>query len=376
MSKPRIIVTGATGKTGSVVVTELLKAGYPVRAMVHRVDGRSARLKGLGAEIVVADMSDVERVADALNDVHRAYFCPPFDPYMIQGAVAFMVAAKEARLEHIVGVTQWLASPSHPSLMTRQHWLVDRLFSRIPGVAPTIVNPGFFADAYMVTMGLSANFGIFPWIFGNSRNAPPSNEDIARVAVAALMDPARHAGKSYRPTGPELLGAEDMAKAVGRAVGRSVKVVPTPTWLFMKAARMTGYPIDLFSGIRYYIDDHERGAFELRAPTTDVLDVTGRPAEDFETIARRYAAPFRNQRTFANWLRAFTQFILTPLSPGFNLDRYDRELRRPFPSQPQFSTESDVWRREHGVTDGANPAVSVHKKATSATSRPQWVELR
>src|SRR6516164_5378637 len=109
MSKPRIIVTGATGKTGSVVVTELLKAGYPVRAMVHRVDGRSARLKELGAEIVVAEMSDVERVADALNDVHRAYFCPPFDPYMIQGAVAFMVAAKEARLEHIVGVTQWLA---------------------------------------------------------------------------------------------------------------------------------------------------------------------------------------------------------------------------------------------------------------------------
>ena len=53
---------------------------------------------------------------------------------------------------------------------------------------------------------------------------------------------------------------------------------------------MSGYPIDLFSGIRYYIDDHERGAFELSAPTTDVHHVTGRPAEDFETIARRYAA--------------------------------------------------------------------------------------
>jgi uncharacterized protein YbjT (DUF2867 family) len=36
MIKSRIIVTGATGKTGSVVVAELLKAGYPVRAMVRR----------------------------------------------------------------------------------------------------------------------------------------------------------------------------------------------------------------------------------------------------------------------------------------------------------------------------------------------------
>ncbi|HEY2663641.1 MAG TPA: hypothetical protein VGI47_04825, partial [Candidatus Binataceae bacterium] len=125
-----------------------------------------------------------------------------------------------------------------------------------------------FADAYMVTIGLAARMGLFPWIFGDSRNAPPSNEDIARVAVAALLHPAPHAGKRYRPTGPELLGAEDMASAIGRAVGRSVRVVPTPTWLFMKSARMSGFPIDVFSGVRYYIEDHRRGAFELGAPTT------------------------------------------------------------------------------------------------------------
>ena len=376
MIKPRIIVTGATGKTGSVVVTELLKASYPVRALVHQEDGRSALLKAQGAEIAVADLMDAERVADALKDVQRAYYCPPYDPYMIQGAVAFAVAAKDARLEHIVGLTQWTASPSHPSLMTRQLWLVDQLFSMTPGVTHTIVRPGFFADDYLVTIGLSANLGIFPWMFGNSRNAPPSNEDIARVAVAALMDPERHAGKSYRPTGPQLLGVEDMAKAIGRAVGRSVKVVPTPPWLFMKAARMSGYPIDVFSGVRYYIDDHKRGAFELGAPTTDVLDVTGRPAEDFETIARRSAALPRNQRNFSNWLREFAQFMVTPLSPGFNLDRYDRELRRPFPSAPQFATDSKVWRREHAIADNFRPPAPVHGKAPfAATSRGQSLEF-
>ena len=263
MTKPRIIVTGATGKTGSAVTTELLKAGYPVRALVRREDDRSARLKAQGAEIVVAEMSDVEGIADALRDVQGAYYCPPLDPYMIQGAVAFAVAAKEARLEHIVGLTQWLSSPSHLSLMTRQHWLVDRLFSMTPGVAHTIIRPGFFADAYLLTIGLSAHLGIFPWMYGNSRNAPPSNDDIARVATSALMNPARHAGKTYRPTGPELLGGEDMAKAIGRAVGRSVRVVPTPTWLFMKGARMAGISIEVMSNVRYYFEDHKRGAFEL-----------------------------------------------------------------------------------------------------------------
>jgi NAD(P)H dehydrogenase (quinone) len=374
MIKPRIIVTGATGKTGSVVVSELLKAGYPVRAMVHREDARSARLKAQGAEIAVADMSDVERVADALKDVQRAYYCPPFDPYMIQGAAAFAVAAKEAHVEHIVSLTQWLASPSHPALMTRQLWLVDRLFSMIPGVAHTIVRPGFFADAYLTTIGLAVHLGVFPWMYGNSRNAPPSNEDVARVAVAALIDPARHAGKSYRPTGPELLGAEEMAKAIGRAVGRSVRVVPTPTWLFMKTARMGGQSIDLMSGVRYYIDDHKRGTFELGAPTTDVLDVTGRPAEEFETIARRHAALPRNQRTFGNWLREFVQFMLAPLSPGFNFDRYDRELRRPFPSRPQFAPDSKVWRREHAVIDPGMTAAQ-EKVPITATSCGQRLEF-
>jgi NAD(P)H dehydrogenase (quinone) len=374
MIKPRILVTGATGKTGRVVVTELLKAGYPVRAMLRREDGRSAWLRAQGAEIAVAEISDVERIAEALSDVQRAYYCPPLDPYMIQGAAGFVVAAKEVRLEHIVSLTQWLASPSHPSLMTRQHWIVDRLFSMTPGVAHTIVNPGFFADVYMATIGLAAHLGLFPWIYGNTRNAPPSNEDIARVAVAALMNPARHAGKSYRPTGPELLGAEDMAKAIGRAVGRWVRVVPTPIWLFMNAARMAGMSIDVMSNVRYYIDDHKRGAFELGAPTTDVLDVTGRYPEGFEMIARRYAAQPRNQRTLGNWLREFAQFMMAPFIPGYNFDRYDRELRRPFPFDPQFAPESDVWRREHGITDPAKSAASVHKKATSATSRPQWFE--
>lgn len=371
MTKPRILVTGSTGKTGNVVVTELLKAGYPVRAMVRREDGRSTRLRALGAEIAVAEMSDVERIADALIDVQRAYYCPPFDPYMIQGAAGFAVAAREAQLEHIVSLTQWLASPSHPSLMTRQHWLADRLFSAMPGVALTLLNPGFFADAYLPMIGFAAHFGVFPWIYGNSRNAPPSNEDIARVAVAALVNPERHGGKSYRPTGPELLGGEDMARAIGSVVGRSVRVVPTPTWMFLKTARMGGYRIDLLSNLRYYIDDHRCGAFEVGAPTTDVLDVTGRPAEHFESIARRYAALPGNRRTFGNLLREVAQFLMAPLSPGYNFDRYDRELRRPCPSNPQFAPESEVWRRERGIGAIAEPGTLLRFKASSVTSHNQ-----
>jgi NAD(P)H dehydrogenase (quinone) len=168
-----------------------------------------------------------------------------------------------------------------------------------------------------------------------------------------------------------------MAEAIGRAVGRPVRVVPTPTWLFMKAARMAGITIDMMSNVRYYIDDHKLGAFELGAPTSDVLDVTGSPAEDFETIARRYARHPRNQRTFGNWVREFAEFMMAPLSPGFNLDRYDRELRRPFPSVPRFAPDSEIWRREHAISDAAEPAVPRRDKvAPATTSRARSLEFQ
>jgi NAD(P)H dehydrogenase (quinone) len=44
MSKPRILVTGATGKTGGPTVLGLLAKGFPVRAMVRASDPRARRL--------------------------------------------------------------------------------------------------------------------------------------------------------------------------------------------------------------------------------------------------------------------------------------------------------------------------------------------
>ena len=143
----------------------------------------------------------------------------------------------------------------------------------------------------------------------------------------------------------------------------------------MKAARMGGLAIDLVSNMRYYIDDHKRGVFELGAPTTDVFEVTGRPAEDFETIARRYAAQPRNRRTFGNWLREFAQFLIAPLSPGFNLGRYDRELRGPSPLQPEFAIESKVWRREHAIANTAARVPGRDNVPIPATPRGQWLEF-
>lgn len=50
MTKPRILVTSAAGRTGSAAVLQLLAKGFPVRAFVRQRDARSDALERAGAE--------------------------------------------------------------------------------------------------------------------------------------------------------------------------------------------------------------------------------------------------------------------------------------------------------------------------------------
>jgi NAD(P)H dehydrogenase (quinone) len=355
MTNTRVLVTTATGKIGGAVAAQLLEKGVPTRALVHRNDGRSERLRALGAEIVVADMFDIQQVQAAVDGVNRLFFNPPYHPHALDSAVSFAVAARRSGVEAVVALGQWLASPEHPALMTRHHWLTDKLFELLPDTAHVAVDPGFFADNYLNLVPMAAQLGVLPVPAGGSRNAPPSNEDIARVAVGALLDPHRHDGRAYRPTGPTLLTGAQIADAIGEALGRRVRHIDIPPWMFMKALRVNAKQLgtDLFfeSGIRHYLPENGLGTWEVGGPTTHVRDVAGVEPEDFLTIARRYVNGPESRRTAANLIRQVWNFVLTGLVPMHDLDKFDRLQQHPQPAHPRHSGESVVWRNEHTATD-------------------------
>lgn len=351
MSHPRVLVTGATGRIGSAVTAQLLQHGITTRALVHRDDERSARLRASGAEVVIGDMFDIGQIQSAMDGVDRLYFNPPYHPHVLDSAVAFAVAARRARVEAVVALGQWLASPEHPSLMTRHAWLTDKLFELLPDTAHVAVDPGFFADNYMNLMPMAAQLGVLPTPTGAGRNAPPSNEDIARVAVGALLDPHRHDGRAYRPTGPTLLTGAEIADAMGEALSRKVRHIDIPPWMFMRAVRVDakrlGFDLYTQSGLRHYLPEYALGTFEVGGPTTHVRDVAGVEPEDFLTIARRHANGPDTRRTAGNLIRQVWTFMLTGLVPMHRLDRFDRRQQHPQPAHPQLSGQSALWRNEH-----------------------------
>ncbi|HZU49242.1 MAG TPA: NmrA family NAD(P)-binding protein [Mycobacterium sp.] len=351
MTNTRVLVTGATGRIGSAVAAQLLEKGVPTRAMVRRSDARSARLRAMGAEVVVADMFDVQQVQAALDGVDRLYFNPPYHPHALDSAVAFAVAARRSGVKAVVALGQWLASPEHPSLMTRHAWLTDRLFELLPDTAHVAVDPGYFADNYLQLVPLAAQLGVLPVPTGAGRNAPPSNEDIARVAVGALLDPQRHDGRAYRPTGPTMLSGADIAEAVGEALGRRVRHIDIPNWMFMRAVRVNAKRLgaDLFfeSSLRHYLPEYALGTWEVGGPTTHVRDVAGVEPEDFLTIARRYVTGPDSRRTAGNFIGRLWEFLLVAIVPMHRLDSFDRRQQHPQPEHPRLSGQSAVWRNEH-----------------------------
>src|SRR5438445_8377294 len=186
---------------------------------------------------------------------------------------------------------------------------------------------------------------------GAHRNAPPSNEDIARVVVGALLDPHRHDGRAYRPTGPKLLSGADIADAVGEALGRRVRHIDIPPRMFMRAVRAGAKQLgaDMFfqSGLRHYVPENALGTWEVGGPTTHVRDVAGVEPEDFLTIARRYVTGPESRLTASNLIRQTLQFLLTGLVPMHRLDRFERRQQHPRPAHPRLSGQSPFWRNEH-----------------------------
>ena len=170
-----------------------------------------------------------------MKGVVRAYFCPPLEPGTLRRATFFAEAAREAKLEVVVQLSQWIADAVHPALHSREKWLTNRVLSRLPDLGVVTVQPGWFADNYFAVIGQAAQFGLMGLPLGQGLNAPPSNEDIARVIVACLIDPSPHIGKAYRPTGPKLLSPTAIAEAMGTAMGRRVKYQFVPRLLLLIA---------------------------------------------------------------------------------------------------------------------------------------------
>ncbi|MEM8878037.1 MAG: NmrA family NAD(P)-binding protein [Pseudomonadota bacterium] len=352
--KPKILVTSASGKTGLQTALQLRAKAFPVRAFVRRKDHRSDLLERAGAELFVGDQYALSDMRKAMTGVQRAYQCAPTAPNGLHFNAVFTAAAWEARIEHVVTLSQWLSSADHPSLFTREVYLSDILIGMRPEMSVTTVNVGWFADNYLMVLDMAAHLGVFTMPLGDGgtkKNAAPSNEDIASVVVGALTDPDSHAGKTYRPTGPVLLSPDEIADAMGRALRRRVRYMDISERMMVKALKALppeNYSEAAVTQLAIYSEEYRRGTFAVNAPTQDVLQVVGHDPETFESIVRRRIDSQPSlRRSFVGRVSAIVGFLKILATRPFDLDRAQAQRDYVRLSSPSFSQDDAAWWDSH-----------------------------
>ncbi|MEW6720745.1 MAG: NmrA/HSCARG family protein [Thermodesulfobacteriota bacterium] len=243
-----IAVVGATGAQGGSLCRAVLgdtKGEYKVRALTRNPESEKAReLKKLGAEVVPADLDDVESLKKAFHCAHAAYCVTPFWEHMSPEkekaqAKNMAEAAKETHVGHVIWSTledtrKWV--PLHddrmPTLMGNYkvpHFdakaEADRYFADL-GLPVTYLLASFYWEN-MIYFGMGPKVDpegelaiAFP--LGDRKMAGIAIDDIGRCAYNIIRNKAEYVGRTVGIAGDHLTG-EEMAAALARALGRKIR---------------------------------------------------------------------------------------------------------------------------------------------------------
>lgn len=286
MSHP-ILVTGATGHAGGEVARQLLAAGQPVRVLV-RSRAKAEALAQAGAEIVEGDLEHAETIGPALAGIRHALLSTAAAPNLVEIHTAFIRAAQQAGLEHVVKVSAVGASSDSQVNLSRWHAASDQALQD-SGVGWTILQPTFFSSNLLAYAPTVQRQGVFYGCMGEGRAPFVDVRDIAAVAVTALTQPG-HMGQAYELTGPEALTYSEVAALLSRLLGKDVRYVDLPACQIVEAMEATGMP-DWFA---FDIAGLQRMYADGGLGVSDAVErVCGRAAIRLEQFLQDHLAAFQ-----------------------------------------------------------------------------------
>jgi NAD(P)H dehydrogenase (quinone) len=217
---PDLAVTGSTGGLGGMVARQLAAAGSAQRLLV-RDAGRAPELEG--AEAVVCSYADSAAARQALDGAKVLFMVSAAETEdRVQQHYAFVDAAAEAGVQHVVYTSFYGAAPDATFTLARDHYATEQRIHE-SGMDYTFLRNNFYMDFLPL---LAGEDGVIRGPAGDGVFSAVAREDIARCAVAVLRDPAIHKGKTYNLTGPQDITMEEAARVLSEGTGRTITYHP------------------------------------------------------------------------------------------------------------------------------------------------------
>ena len=286
-SSPRVLVTGATGRVGRLVVDELLRIGAPVRALTRRPE--RATLPA-AAEVVSGDFTAPASLDAALDEVDAVFLVWTAAIDTAAAVVARLGAHRSAEPRRVVYLSSPHQTPhpffQQPNPLRGLHAEMERLLS-VAAVDLAVLRPGMFASNALHWWAPQIRKGdVVRWPYGAAETAPVDERDIAAVAARVLLDD-RHSGGDYVLTGPESLSQAAQVGAIGDAIGRPLRFEELSPDEFRRQAAGT------WPGVADMLLAAWRATLGHPAfVTSTVQEILGSPARPFHRWAADNVAAF------------------------------------------------------------------------------------
>lgn len=218
-----ILITGATGRTGSSAAIDLAKRGIAVRGLVRNAD-KAAALKAAGVQIAIGDAGDAAAVRAALKGVQKIAIILPNNEHQLEFEKQLADLAAEARVQQIVKVSSMEGAAGAHNPVHRTHWESEEHI-RSKGIPWTMVRPSFYMQNFLGCAATIKSEGKFYFPFGEKGAAVLTDARDVGAFLAQVLGTSGHDNRSYDVTSSDCLSFKQVGEAFTEVLGKPVSYV-------------------------------------------------------------------------------------------------------------------------------------------------------
>ena len=236
-----IVITGATGQLGRLVIGSLLKK-MPASEIIAAVrNGEKARdLAAKGVHVRIADYDQPQAWDGALKGAEKVLLISSSEiGQRARQHRSVIDAAKRAGVKLLVYTSVLHADISVLGLAA-EHRETEAAI-RASGLPHTLLRNGWYTENYMAGIPAALSLGALYGCAGQGRIASAARSDFAEAAAAVLTADGQ-AGKVYELAGDRAYTMAELAAEISRQTGRSIKYVDLPEADFREALIKAGLP--------------------------------------------------------------------------------------------------------------------------------------
>jgi NAD(P)H dehydrogenase (quinone) len=270
-----IVVTGATGHLGRLVVEALLQRGVPAGEIVAagRNTDRLADLADRGVQVRRIDFTDPATLTEAFTGADRVLLVSSSEvgrrAEQHRNAID---AAKEAGVT-LLAYTSIAQADTTAMLLAAEHQATEQ-YLRESGVPFTLLRNGWYLENYTAQLPVALEHGAIIGSAGEGRVSAATRADYADAAAAVLTGEG-HAGKAYELGGDQAFTLPELAAEITRQTGTEVTYRDLPVAEYTQVLVGAGLPEP--AAAVFADSDLGIARGELLVESGDLSRLTGRP---------------------------------------------------------------------------------------------------